>query len=128
MSEDKWGWMVDGDEMASGPFETREDAITDAQEQCHPDDTSEVLVGKILFAKADEYSLSLEEFMEHLEERAYDNFSFIEDVIFTLSKRSEEAYTQAINAFLKEHVSSSYWCLGARGIETLKIERTKDVV
>lgn len=128
MSEDKWGWMLDGDETASGPFDTREDAIIDAQEQCHPDDIREVLVGKILFADAKKYTPDLDTFMENLEERAYDDFAFVEDVVFTLSKEAEKAYDKAIKAFLKEHVFSSYWCLGARNTETIQIEGTDDVV
>lgn len=128
MSEDKWGWMFEGHENAHGPFDTREDAITDAREQIGPDDPSEVMVGKILFAKAEDYSLDLDDFIEHIEERAYDNFSFLEDAVFDVLDGAKEAYNTVMEAFLNAYVSSSYWCLGARGTETIQIERTDDAV
>ena len=91
----KWGWMEKGCVNAHGEFDSREEAISHAQE--YDEDKRTILVGRCEWADARAFLPSdIDELLDIIEETAYDNgFDFCDDSIFEIKTwRDQKGYNQ----------------------------------
>jgi hypothetical protein len=81
-TSEQWGWMQTHSDRAYGPFDSREEAVADADAHDYsPNDG--IVFGRCVWADPESVLPSMDEFVEKLDESAYDNdFSFWEDEVF----------------------------------------------
>jgi len=105
----KWGWSLD--EMAFGPFESRQDAISDAVEHSLG---GFVWVGRMKTIDPAEWLPSLPDLIDEMENRICDNAASFDDYIIDVRGGKREADSEANNAltaWAEKYLFSSCWYL-----------------
>ena len=110
---DQWAWCND-DRCAHGPFDTRDEAITDATH--YDPEIHEVDVGTIEWIRPEDHIRDdLDLFHEFMEESAYDNSGVDPDGNFFFEiddkETAQKALTELLKGWARKHVSHNYWRL-----------------
>lgn len=123
MSQEKYGWTIDGEEHAHGPFNSVEEALEDAVEYLSDFHSElapteyEISVGTCQFADPAAYVPSnMDDLLERMNEIAYDNGFCDEDDTFYVSKDQKEeakkALDEALSAWATKYVmAEEVWLL-----------------
>lgn len=112
----EWGWMIENGDIAYGPFNSREDAVEDAQESCRVS-MDKVFYGVCRWGDPKSYLISMDEFLDSMNEAAYnDEFGFFEDAIFDFSspedaKHAELEFETFLRSWADKWLSSNAWTL-----------------
>lgn len=116
MSDDqKWSWMEKGSEYAHGPYDTKEEALKEAEEYLNPEGEIKILIGRCNYAKPSDWVPDdLDDILEKMDECACDNeFHFCDDVIFEIDPDKKEEAHEVLVSFMKvwadKYIHSSVW-------------------
>jgi hypothetical protein len=111
----EWGWMKQDQEQAHGVFPTREEAVKDAEEYS---DTpiDKLIFGHCVWADATCYLPSMDEFMDRLNECAYnDDYGFWEDEVFDICcgtpGEAEKAFDEMLKTWAQKYLVGACWTL-----------------
>ncbi len=112
----EWGWMIQGDEHAHGPFCSREEAVEDAKEYCRTS-LDKVIYGTCQWGDPTGYLLSVDELLDSMNEAAFDNdFGFFDGEVFDFSskedaKTAEKEYEDFMAVWADKWINSNAWIL-----------------
>lgn len=111
--KEEWGWSVREDDRAYGPFSSREEAVEDAKKNSKKP-LDRVIFGRCLWANPVSHLPSMSDFLEELEDSAYNNgFSFWEDEIFSVDtwEVAEKEFDEMLKNWADKYVKGSCWQL-----------------
>jgi hypothetical protein len=124
----EWGWSVEGGELCSGPFISREEALEDASASL--DLPTSIELGTCSYARAAQFIRDdLGDLLEQLDMDAYDNgFGFWDNEIFhvDLKEEAQIELTKLLTDWAKKYVYSRVWVL--ENVEKVLISVTTEGV
>jgi len=126
----KWGWMWDGDEDAHGPFDSREEALADANAKLVDIGdafSATVMLGHCRYADpVDSIDMEVDHVLDMMDQRAGENdFGWYDDEIFEAKGTkvdAQKALTACLEGWAREWVETSVWTLD----EVDRVELTRD--
>ena len=109
----KWGWHVEDEEHATGGFDSREEAITEALNSEGPGVA--IIVGRCEPIQPEHFvRVDADLTLEEIEEGFGDEFGgMFGDPIFSMPDpvKAEAALGDALAAWAREHVDCTHWLL-----------------
>jgi len=119
--EKEWGWSHVGDEIAYGPFESRDAAVANARGQLADAKSlpATIVLGRCCHADPADY-LNVDDLVERMDQQAYDNeFNFTDDPIFSPREGAQAALVVWAREWLN---TEAVWHLEGAAELTLELE------
>lgn len=115
--EEEWCWRTDSAETSNGPYDSQEEAIEAAKEECQEQGPGvTILVGRIEYITPGDYlarAFDIDDLMERMEELLHDDGYWFEDNVFELLKKRKEDGLHKLEAFLKswgnKYMNTNNW-------------------
>jgi hypothetical protein len=129
-----WGWKLENDDRAHGTFDSKEEALEDAQDHLRPGQTRDIEVGRATELEAADYvTVDSDELLDNAAQQVFDDYGCESDRLFDfVSTDIIPAAVEELHKFMREwagkylYNTEEYWVLDDVEKVTISKEALED--